>query len=84
MMFRVNQAAMAFHLLLLWAGAAAQGTDSELLRAVAFCKQFPGVLPDLLAFSLCAATGQVFIFWIIKEFVSVSYARDTGKLYKVK
>ncbi|KAG5192346.1 UDP-Glc/Gal endoplasmic reticulum nucleotide sugar transporter [Tribonema minus] len=71
MMYRVNEAAVGFHLLLLLGGVGVLGANSELLLAVKFCAQFPAVLPDLLAFSLCAATGQVFIFWIIKEWGSL-------------
>lgn len=46
-------------MVLLLAGVGIWGAESELMQATQFCAQFPAVLPDLLAFSLCAATGQV-------------------------
>jgi solute carrier family 35 (UDP-galactose transporter), member B1 len=71
MMYRVNQMCVVFHLLYLLAGFAVQGNSSEIVSAVNFCKKFPEVQQHLLLFCLCAAVGQCFIFYLIKEFGSL-------------
>lgn len=71
MMYRVNECAIYFHMLLLGSGYLLWGNESELSLALQFCREHPDVRYNIFAFCLCAAVGQVFIFWIIKEFGSL-------------
>lgn len=50
---------------------------SELSVAVAFIKEYPGVIGDLGLFCLCGALGQVFIFLTIESFGSLSLVTVT-------
>ena len=50
---------------------------SQLLDAIAFFKEFPSALPDVFAFSLCGALGQLFIFHTLEHFGSLSLVTIT-------
>ncbi|CAM9204955.1 unnamed protein product [Phaeothamnion confervicola] len=65
---QVNMWMAGFHAVLLAGGMAALGGASELSRALEFCRAFPAVVPNVAAFCACAAVGQLFIFYIIKEY----------------
>ena len=51
--------------------------QSQLLDALRFFKQFPSALPDVFAFSLCGALGQLFIFHTLEHFGSLSLVTIT-------
>lgn len=50
---------------------------SQLMDAIQFFKQFPSALPDVFAFSLCGALGQLFIFHTLEHFGSLSLVTIT-------
>lgn len=54
-----------------------QPATSQLLAAVEFFKEFPSALPDVFAFSLCGALGQLFIFHTLEHFGSLSLVTIT-------
>lgn len=54
-----------------------QPEKSQLLAAIQFFKQFPSALPDVFAFSLCGALGQLFIFHTLEHFGSLSLVTIT-------
>ena len=54
-----------------------QPENSQLLAAMQFFKQFPSALPDVFAFSLCGALGQLFIFHTLEHFGSLSLVTIT-------
>lgn len=54
-----------------------QPETSQLLAAIKFFRQFPTALPDVLAFSLCGALGQLFIFHTLEHFGSLSLVTIT-------
>lgn len=49
----------------------------ELSEAVSFILNHPTVLPDLLLFGLCGSLGQVFVFYTIEHFGSLSLVTVT-------
>lgn len=51
--------------------------SSQLMAAVQFFKQYPSALPDVFAFSLCGAMGQLFIFHTLEYFGSLSLVTIT-------
>lgn len=51
--------------------------QSQLSAAIAFVRTFPAVLPDMLAFSVCGAMGQLFIFYTIEHFGSLALVTIT-------
>lgn len=54
-----------------------QPEKSQLLDTLSFFKQFPSALPDVFAFSLCGALGQLFIFHTLEHFGSLSLVTIT-------
>ena len=54
-----------------------QPSTSQLLAAFEFFKEFPSALPDVFAFSLCGALGQLFIFHTLEHFGSLSLVTIT-------
>lgn len=54
-----------------------QPGNSQLVAAIYFFKQFPSALPDVFAFSLCGALGQLFIFHTLEHFGSLSLVTIT-------
>ena len=54
-----------------------QPETSQLLAALKFFRQFPAALLDVLAFSLCGALGQLFIFHTLEHFGSLSLVTIT-------
>lgn len=54
-----------------------QPGQSQLIDAIKFFKQFPSALPDVFAFSLCGALGQLFIFHTLEHFGSLSLVTIT-------
>lgn len=54
-----------------------QPENSQLIAAIQFFKQFPSALPDVFAFSLCGALGQLFIFHTLEHFGSLSLVTIT-------
>ena len=54
-----------------------QPETSQLLAALKFFKEFPSALPDVFAFSLCGAMGQLFIFHTLEHFGSLSLVTIT-------
>lgn len=51
--------------------------SSQLMDAIKFFKDFPSALPDVFAFSLCGAMGQLFIFHTLEHFGSLSLVTIT-------
>lgn len=51
--------------------------SSQLLDAIHFFKQFPSALPDVAAFAVCGALGQLFIFHTLEHFGSLSLVTIT-------
>jgi len=47
------------------------GTNSELYEAFVFCARYPQVIFDILRYGFCGGVGQIFVFYIIKEFGSL-------------
>lgn len=54
-----------------------QPATSQLLYAINFFREFPSALPDVFAFSLCGALGQLFIFHTLEHFGSLSLVTIT-------
>lgn len=48
------------------------GAGSELSQALTFCATHPEALKDLVWYGVCGAVGQLFIFYIINEFGSLT------------
>ncbi|CAM9557658.1 unnamed protein product, partial [Ectocarpus sp. 6 AP-2014] len=71
MMLAINFWILTFHAVYLGAGWAVFGPESELAKALYFMATFPEVIKNVAAFCLCAGTGQLFVFFIIKEFGSL-------------
>eukprot|EP00903_Cladosiphon_okamuranus_P014364 g13336.t2 len=71
MMLAINFWILTFHLVYLSAGFAIYGAESELARALHFMATFPEVIKNVAAFCGCAGMGQLFVFFIIKEFGSL-------------
>ncbi|CAM9096602.1 unnamed protein product [Pylaiella littoralis] len=71
MMLAINFWILTFHLAYLSASWAIYGPDSELAQALQFMATFPEVVKNVAAFCACAGTGQLFVFFIIKEFGSL-------------
>ncbi|CAM9426305.1 unnamed protein product [Ascophyllum nodosum] len=71
MMLAINMWIFTFHAIYLAVGWAWFGSDSELARALSFMMTFPEVVTNLAAFCACAGMGQLFVFFIIKEFGSL-------------
>lgn len=51
--------------------------SSQLMAAIQFFKHYPSALPDVFAFSLCGAMGQLFIFHTLEYFGSLSLVTIT-------
>jgi len=51
--------------------------STELAKGLAFISTHPGVLQDMLLFGICGAIGQVFIFYTLQEFGSLSLVTVT-------
>lgn len=51
--------------------------NSELSAAIQFGLDFPSVIPDLASFAFCSAFGQVFIFYTLEKFGSLSLVTIT-------
>ncbi|CAM9148796.1 unnamed protein product [Choristocarpus tenellus] len=77
MMAGINIWILTFHVVYLVLGAGVFGVDSELYRAWDFCLTFPEVIQNVVAFCGCAAVGQVFVFYIIKEYGSLTNVTAT-------
>ncbi|CAM9639928.1 unnamed protein product [Ectocarpus fasciculatus] len=71
MMLAINFWILTFHAVYLGASWAVFGPESELAKALYFMATFPEVIKNVAAFCLCAGTGQLFVFFIIKEFGSL-------------
>jgi len=54
-----------------------QPLTSQLLDVIKFFREFPSALPDVFAFSLCGALGQLFIFHTLEHFGSLSLVTIT-------
>lgn len=54
-----------------------QPETSQFLDAIRFFREFPSALPDVFAFSLCGALGQLFIFHTLEHFGSLSLVTIT-------
>lgn len=50
---------------------------NELSSAVAFARSFPSVMGDVVLFGLCGALGQVFVFYTLEHFGSLSLVTIT-------
>lgn len=77
MMKFMNLWSLVTMVLILTGGAAVFGSKSELIQALTFCRTFPEVVPHLCRFGLCAAAGQVFVYFLIKEFGALAYITVT-------
>ncbi|KAK6523258.1 UDP-galactose transporter [Orbilia ellipsospora] len=51
--------------------------SSELVDAVGFMRENPGVVGDVVGFALCGAVGQVFIFYTLSRFGSLTLVTVT-------
>ncbi|ORX88416.1 UAA transporter [Basidiobolus meristosporus CBS 931.73] len=51
--------------------------NSELSEALQFCSSYPGVIKDILTFSICGAVGQCFIFYVLESYGSLSLVTVT-------
>ncbi|CAM9674799.1 unnamed protein product [Scytosiphon promiscuus] len=71
MMLAINFWILTFHIIYLSAGWVVYGSESELAHALHFMATFPEVIKNVAAFCACAGTGQLFVFFIIKEFGSL-------------
>jgi len=77
MMKYMNMWSMILMVSYLVGSYAVLGTNSELAAAITFCRNFPQVVPHLFRFGLCAATGQIFVYSLIKEFGALAYITVT-------
>lgn len=71
MMKNVNLWQVGYMLLYLAIGLAVRGEASELYRAGDMFMRCRGLRQDILLFGLCASTGQLLIFTVMKEFGSL-------------
>ncbi|KAF9364708.1 UDP-galactose transporter [Mortierella sp. NVP85] len=51
--------------------------SSELANAIAFCQTHPAIIKDIVMFSLCGALGQLFIFYTLEQYGSLSLVTVT-------
>lgn len=40
----------------------------QLIPAISFCFEYPGIIIDIVIFCICMAIGQIFIFWCIASY----------------
>jgi UDP-galactose transporter B1 len=71
MMKNVNLWQVGYMLIYLLIGLAVRGEASELFRAGDMFLRCPGLRRDILLFGLCASTGQLLIFTVMREFGSL-------------
>jgi UDP-galactose transporter B1 len=71
MMKNVNLWQVGYMLVYLLIGLMVRGEASELFRAGDMLMRCPGLRRDILLFGLCASTGQLLIFTVMKEFGSL-------------
>lgn len=67
----------AFTVLFLLAWLVLNPFTHELSAALAFAHRFPAVLPDIALFGICGALGQVFVFYTLEHFGSLSLVTVT-------
>ncbi|CAM9291615.1 unnamed protein product [Discosporangium mesarthrocarpum] len=72
MMLAINVWILLFHIVYLLLGAWVYTDESELMQAWRFCAAFPEVVTNVAAFCTSAGIGQLFVFFIIKEFGSLT------------